>query len=300
MSETEIADIIADHEEMINNAIEAGLSEDELNKKFGDPHRLAEELAGGETSSGVDEDDMVLWKTFAVTSEPYSVEIKSTDEEISFRPSKDGQIHVYYHGKRPSDKVGCTFEDNKLVFTTPKTREMFFFMRSHGDTSYFVFELPIEPVVDEFKLTNINGDCHLNGLTINQFVINTTNGDISCQNLSIDEVKWNTVNGDMSLSSTRAGSILTSQISGDMTLKKLEVKADIKMSSVSGDIRVEDTSCDELDLNTVSGDLIGKEFYPRKITLRTISGDVRIDNSEKTEIIIDKQRSLSGDIRINS
>ena len=298
MSETEIADIIADHEEMINNAIEAGLNEDELKDKFGDPHRLADELAGNETNSEADEEDYILWKTFAVSGDSYSVEIKSTDEDISFRPSRDGQIRVFYTGKSPSDKVSCTFENNKLVFTTPKMRELFFFMRSHGDSASYVIELPAKLVVDEFTLTNINGDCRLEGLTINHFVINTTNGDINCHNLSIGDVKWNTVNGDMSLSSSKAGSIFTSQISGDMTLKKLEVDEGIKMTSVSGDIRVEDSTCGELDLNTVSGDLIGKEFYPHKIVLRTISGDVRISNSEKTEIAIDKQRSLSGDIRI--
>ena len=57
---------------------------------------------------------------------------------------------------------------------------------------------------------------------------------------------------------------------------------------------------DTFTLKSVSGDCIGEELYPKSISLRSVSGDIKIENkdvSRRIEVLRDK--TVSGDIKIN-
>ena len=57
--------------------------------------------------------------------------------------------------------------------------------------------------------------------------------------------------------------------------------------------------CQEAILKTVSGDLEGKEFYPNEVTLKSVSGDIDIENSDSSrEIIVKSSKSVSGEVNI--
>jgi hypothetical protein len=53
------------------------------------------------------------------------------------------------------------------------------------------------------------------------------------------------------------------------------------------------------EVDSVSGDIDGKEFYPKMIRFKSISGDLNIKNKEKKEIKIIKKSTLSGGINID-
>jgi uncharacterized membrane protein len=57
LSENEIKEIMADHEEMIQSAKSEGLTDEELEAKFGSPKNVAEELSQF-TEKAEDENDM--------------------------------------------------------------------------------------------------------------------------------------------------------------------------------------------------------------------------------------------------
>jgi DUF4097 and DUF4098 domain-containing protein YvlB len=49
----------------------------------------------------------------------------------------------------------------------------------------------------------------------------------------------------------------------------------------------------------VNGDVEGKEFYPKMISFKSVSGDLDIKNNERTDIKMQKTNTLSGKININ-
>ena len=55
--EKEIEEIIADHKEMISNAIDEGLSEEEIKAKFGKPSQVAEELADSDDQEPAEQEE---------------------------------------------------------------------------------------------------------------------------------------------------------------------------------------------------------------------------------------------------
>ncbi len=305
MKSEEIKDIISDHEEMIQNAMEEGLSEAQIMEKFGEPKNLAKDLADVSKQKNSEEndddccgEDYKLWKSFEVNKDTFNVDVSLTQEDVCFRPSKDKMINVYYSGKLSEDKFTLKYENDLLTFIGPKHISMFFNLKSKNVK--FTFEIPENMTADEFKFRSVNADCEFSGIKANNFIISTTNGDLEIKDVKFGDVKWNTVNGDIILSNAELKSLSSSQVSGDIEFNHVNIAGAFRVNTVSGDMNLTDSSCDELDLHTVSGDVNGKEFYPKKVTLKAISGDISITNKEKTVIEIIKKSSISGDITINN
>ena len=306
MKSEEINDIISDHEEMIQNAIDEGLSEAQIIEKFGDPKNLADELADDSKMKNSEENDdecckeeYKLWKSFEVTKDTFNVDISLTQEDVCFKPSKDKLINVYYLGKLAEDKYTLKFENDLLTFNGPKHVNLFF-INLRSQQVKFMFEIPENMIADEFKFRSVNADCEFSGIKANNFIISTTNGDLEIKDVKFGDVKWNSVNGDINLTNADLKSLCSSQVSGDIECKRVKIAGPFRVHTVSGDMNLTDSCCDELDLHTVSGDVNGKEFYPKKVILKAISGDICITNKEKTIIEIIKKSSVSGDIKINN
>lgn len=81
-----------------------------------------------------------------------------------------------------------------------------------------------------------------------------------------------------------------------VTLKVPSLK-DVQMDLVSGDIRIEDISIDNLNIKTTSGDVNLDDTEVKNCVLHTISGDVEVDGGkyETMEIV-----SKSGDVDIST
>jgi DUF4097 and DUF4098 domain-containing protein YvlB len=83
-----------------------------------------------------------------------------------------------------------------------------------------------------------------------------------------------------------------------MHMKKVYVGKEMKLNTVSGDIRIEDSLCQDCALHSVSGDITGMEFYPSRVSLKSVSGDITIKNKNHTDIEIVSKSTLTGDIHI--
>lgn len=307
MKNEEINDIIADHEEMIQNALDEGLNETEIIEKFGNPKNLAEELADfsakknseDDRVGSEDEQDYRLWKSFEVNDDLFNAEISLTEEDIAFRLSKDDKINILFNGKLHEDRYVLTFDDALLLFKSTKRFDLGFFIRKSENTN-FIFEIPERLIADEFKFHSVSADIDISGIRANNLQISTTSGDMQITNVKFGDVKWHTVNGDIDVKNAEIKSLNASQVSGDVQFTNVTIAGAFHINTVSGDLSLIDSSCDELDLHTVSGDLDGREFYPKKVTLKAVSGDISITNKEKTPIEILKKSSVSGDISINN
>ncbi|PKK97523.1 MAG: hypothetical protein CVV58_00815 [Tenericutes bacterium HGW-Tenericutes-3] len=300
MLEKDINEIIADHEEMIQNAMLEGLSEEEMKKRFGDPVNLAKELASFSTHEAEPfniPEGYLAWKNFSTLSSELKIKISLVAEDISVVHSQDEQIHVHYSGKGDISKYTCTYEDNELVIEAPKMSG-FIFMKSKNDDIQLILEIPKSLVITNFQINIVSGDLYYANLNANTLTLSTTSGDVTMLNAKITTSKWNTVSGDLMITDVKLENLNSSQVSGDMHMKKVYVGKEMKLNTVSGDIRIEDSLCQDCALHSVSGDITGMEFYPSRVSLKSVSGDITIKNKNHTDIEIVSKSTLTGDIHI--
>lgn len=301
LTTNEIDDIIADHEEMIRVATEEGMSEADIVKKFGDPKKLADELAEDATleeneSEQEKSDGFILYKTFSSEDDFVKLQFNLVSDDMTVKSSSDQKIRVYYQKIKNIDKYDIDFKHQELVIKAPKYVG-FVFNLSRGDGEFLV-EIPRHLVISRYAQSSVNADIELHDQNVKVFDLNSTNGDITVLKSKLGETKWNTINGDVNINESTIDEVLATHVSGDLHIKDTVILHDIKINTVSGDIKVENSVCNHFDFNTVSGDLNGKEFYPKSVELRSVSGDIRIKNHENKPIEVIRKKSLSGSIVI--
>lgn len=300
MLEKDINEIIADHEEMIQNATLEGLSEEEMKKRFGDPVSLAKELASFSTHEAEPfniPEGYHAWKNFSTLSDEIKIKISLVAEDISIVHSQDNQIHVHYSGKGDISKYTCIFKDNELVIEAPKMTG-FIFMKSKNDDIQLILEIPNSIVITHFQINIVSGDVYYANLNANTLMLSTTSGDVTMLNAKINSSKWNTVSGDLMITDVKIENLNSSQVSGDMHMKNVYVGQEMKLNTVSGDIKIEESVCQDCALHSVNGDIDAVEFYPSRISLKSVSGDISIKNKNHTDIEIISKSTVSGDIHI--
>jgi hypothetical protein len=91
------------------------------------------------------------------------------------------------------------------------------------------------------------------------------------------------------------GKLRVSSVSGFMKLENVAA-AELTMGSVSGDITVKDLSAPSVNVNTVSGGVRVENRLAANMSVKTVSGDIllRIADGSKTNL---KHDSISGDVQ---
>ena len=301
LTSEEIDEIIQDHKEMISNAIDEGLSEDEIMKKFGQPSQVASELADfndKEPALQESTDEYQCFKTFEVLEDTFSAHVNLISEDITYQVGSDEKIKVFYKGKGKVEQYEISYEKNEFRLSAPKKLGFnFSFSKENGID--FLVELPREVILNVLKQVTISSDSELKNIKANDLIINTTSGDVTVLSCKIGKMKLHSVNGDAKFKDSSFDDVVISQVSGDVTMENSNIEKDYRGNTVSGDIELEDVTCVNFESSAVSGDVNGKNFYPQRIIFKSISGDLNIKNSEKKYIEIVKKSSLSGDISIS-
>jgi len=305
LSSEDIEEILADHEEMIQSALAQGLSEEELNSRFGDPVSLADELAdtSGERveAKQAKYDNYQLYKTFTVKSATFDIDSSLVSENITYQASEDDSLRVYYQGKANIQDYEISFDDNVFKIAAPK-KIGFLFMRSYTDEMNFIVEVPKTSIIKNFSLKGVSSNLKVLNLASKDFTLSTTSGDVTLTNVKLDVAKWNTVSGDMHVSNSQIETLASSQVSGDLFMNHVDFLGNIRLNTVSGDVKIENSSGGKTcEFSSVSGDLKGTEFYPEKLSLKSVSGDVTIHNTSDDKKIDDvKSKSVSGKVVIKN
>ncbi|BCR35899.1 DUF4097 family beta strand repeat-containing protein [Mariniplasma anaerobium] len=299
MSKKEIEDIINDHEEMISQAIDDGVSEEDLNSRFGSPKVLADELAFDEKSEPNEKEakkTLAKKMSFKLNGKPIDIVIDLVVDDVSIELSDDQEIHVLSKKEIKEDKYEVSFNDNELrIVAKNKNKSSFFSSSSSNDFKIFI---PEKALIDTIMCNMVNGDLEVNDLTSNSLKLSGVNGDLELEKLITKKAKLNIVNGDIVLKSFNADQLIVSLVSGDMEIKHAEIEHDLILNTVSGDFQIRNTTCDTLELHTVSGDIDGEELYPNRVKLQSVSGDINIENKEKKDIEIVSKSTISGHINI--
>ncbi|MDI6452772.1 DUF4097 family beta strand repeat-containing protein [Peloplasma aerotolerans] len=300
MSSDEIDEILRDHEEMIESALAKGIDEEALKTQFGDPKKLADDLVGTENTEETiktEVKDYEVYKSFDPSGESISVFVKLVSEDVVYQPSSNEKINVLYKGTKNLDDYEIKYENSELIIEAPK-QVGFFFMRTSSSDASLIVEVPKTLDFIQLRHKSVSSDVKVKDLNVKSFELSSTSGDIEVEGAKFGQTKWNTVSGDIQVKNAVIDILNSSQVSGDLALHQVKFTGDIKLNTVSGDVDAEDTTCETCDYSSVSGDLKGREFYPKAVMLKSVSGDIKISNKEVTDIKVIRKSSVSGKISI--
>lgn len=301
VSDLEIADILHDHEEMIQEALAEGLSEADIEKKFGDPEKVAKAICDLGPEKGQNEDtqqqsDWTLFQAFSLSQNPIKINVRLVEEDIRFEQGDVEQLKILYQGRLIKDRYKVEFKNNELVFS--RNNDLFLFSRN--DTSFSIV-VPKKAEISELNHHSVSSDVEIRKMSAKIVSVVSTSGDLNLSDLFAEEMKLSTVSGDIRISTMIADNLNLSVVSGDASLNNTIVNEEMRINSVSGDLSIKDGKVKDATLVTVNGDISGNEFYPETVSLSTVSGDITIQNTDYTRpIMIRKKSTVSGDIHINS
>ena len=125
--------------------------------------------------------------------------------------------------------------------------------------------------------------------------LSSVSGDIELEGVE-GETQIESVSGEVKVN--RAGRLVRAKsVSGDVTVDAASSRAELEISSVSGDVRVNGVTATSLEVGSVSGDVLVGEATSDRATLKSVSGDIRYSGpfapSGRYEF-----KSHSGDVRI--
>ncbi len=298
LSEEVIKEVLSDHEEMITAAMEEGVQEEDLTEKFGNPEDIARAISMDnieEDTSG-EEQGYRLLKAFDLKGEHIEVEGKLLNESISFTRGKGTGIEVFVKDmpKESDYTVKCDGE----TLTIKRTTKLFFSF-GQKQSAKFRINIPANILIKNADINITNGKISMKKLMSQNLKLKTVNGKISLKDMTNDNDHLTSVNGKIKLYDVTANKTFVSQVSGSTKMKNTTVQNEVYIRSVSGDVELKDVTATDIEYHSVSGSLKGKEVYPKTLSLKSVSGDIYIKNSNKEhKIKIKNKQSLSGKITL--
>ena len=214
------------------------------------------------------------------------LEFRLSSEDIAFRPSEDGQIHIRY-----SKRDGVTYKayteqsidsdaGNTLVFTRTTTS---------GSTQLFYFGFRYESDTPDVQVALPKG------LSLDLL---TTSGDVELSGISVADLSVATVSGEVDLTQVQADSLTIGTTSGDMDLEQTAVAGETVLTTTSGDTELEDCTLNRADFTSVSGDLSGHAVISGDVTIGTTSGDIELDLSGSPDHAAGEISTTSGELNL--
>ncbi|MCF7924665.1 MAG: DUF4097 family beta strand repeat-containing protein [Candidatus Izimaplasma sp.] len=295
-STEEINEIINDHEEMIQSALDDGLDENKINEKLGDPEKIAKELSADANEPKSSSVSLELLKTLE-TDTIKKINIDLLEEDLTFELGDGDNLEIYGKKIKMND-YDIEVVDSVLNLSRKKEKSSISFSFK-SSSKEFLIKFPKGFETESFELKTKSSDVEINDLTTNNLDIKNISGDIEIDKLNTNTFNIKNISGDIELSSSNINNLSTSNVSGDIEIRNCDIKNSLKINSVSGDVEIENSQTKDLYYNSVSGDLETKEYYPENATLKSVTGDIEFKNKDKSKNInIISKKSLKGDINL--
>jgi hypothetical protein len=300
LKQNDIEEILADHAEMIQTAISEGLTEDQIKAKFGDPARVADDLSDfseHQDATQASTTGSFVWKSFTILESEIAILVNLVSEDVVYQITEESELKIMATEKAKLDDYVAEYAHGQLTIKAPKERGFVFLRRDRIEPS-FIISLPKQLAIAKIHHTSVNSDIHFINVRADYVELHTTNGDVDIDSSAFQKTKWHTVNGDIFVHHATLNSLHSVSVSGDVRFTDVRIATDLRFDTVSGDIELIKTECIDAELSSVSGDLSGKDFYPKRVSLKSVSGDIVIKNSKQTDIEVVRRSSVSGNIQI--
>lgn len=131
--------------------------------------------------------------------------------------------------------------------------------------------------VDRFQIQLLNGEVNLDGLTSKEIVIKDKNGDVSLNKVAANEVSLDLLNGDIDIQNSPIDTLVMNDLNGDVR--------------VNGYIR-------NLSADTLNSDfyLTKKDTNDANVKIKTVSGDVKLSLPSQMNLTIDS-KTTHGEVK---
>lgn len=299
--------ILTYFEEMIDDRIESGMTEEEAVSAIGSVDEILKEAAP-EALNGAQRARTEVKQPqpgnksidFRCPIENLSIKSGSAKLRVLSTELPDGLTARVEYNLSENEECICSIENNTLNVQYNKLRNQGFSLRSlfSGIHSFITVTLS-NPALVSGKIGSASGDVHLNGLVFTDSLeAGTASGEIKAQDIAVQcDCSLHAASGDIEARNLTCGDHLEMHTaSGDMDL--FDVRAGkIRIDAASGDPTLGSIECDELAVNCASGDVDMRGIRAGKIHAGAASGDITLSDATCTEII--EMNSASGDIEIH-
>lgn len=202
------------------------------------------------------------------TDEIGRLEFRLNSENIAFRSSDDGQIHIRY---RTRDDVTYTAYQEQNAASDGLSTLVFTRKDTSTSTQLFHFGMELDDGSADIQVALPKG------LSVD---ILTASGDMAFSGVTIAELSISTVSGEVDLTNVQTDALTIGTTSGDVDLEHATVSGETNLETTSGELDLEDCTLNgPLSVSSVSGDLEGQAIISGNITFGTTSGDVGLDLS---------------------
>lgn len=310
-------------EEMIDDRIESGMSEEEAVAAMGSVDEIVREVA-----PEAEKAQFMRAEESASKSGAESFEFRYPVENLVIN-SCSAKLHVF-SGELPDGvtaKVDCKLSENeecvcglengtlKIKYRNQKQRG-FSLRNLFGCGNSSITVMLSNAALVRGEIAAGSGDIRLNGLVFTDSLevgsasgnqdlldvavhtrckLHAASGDITVKNLTCGEqLEMHTASGDVDLFDVRAGKIDVGTASGDPTLGSIECD-DLHVGTASGDADLRNIRSGAIDLGSASGDLtFADSNCTGAIEMNSTSGDIEIRNISCDGVIT--LHTISGDV----
>ncbi len=294
----EVNEIVDDHEEMIREAITDGLNPESVEEKFGSPKKLAKELAETATKEEVHTNPKGYISMNTFSEEIKEVNVSIISDDIVCELSSNSNTEVLFKNIENPEEYVVTCENGKL-FVSVENKKSGFFWNTKRKSGEILVKVKPEQKIKTVQVETVSGDMKINNISAKKMSLNSTSGDVVVNNSNHDELELKTVSGDSNVNNLNSYESRISAVSGDSEIHKFNVDNNLDFNTVSGDLVITNSTAKEFYFKSVSGDCEAKELYTEAISMITVSGDVLVDNKDKSKVMkVLRKRTVSGDLKI--
>ena len=288
LSESERTRVLDYYAEMIDDRVEAGMSEVEAVAAMGAPEAVLRELSLEPVKPRSDATALV---TTDILRE-VRLRVRNADVRLCRGPMPAG-VAAQLSGER-CEVFQWRLEGGVLEIVEPPTKQRFSLLFNR-EPALTVTLWPAPP--EALELHSDGGDLELDGLEVlGQVRAVTSSGDVTLKNLACGgEVSVQSSSGDLKAQGVQASALSLESNSGDLELRKSRADG-IRARTTSGDAKLSDLEARSISLTTQSGDAeAGKLNAFESLEIGASSGDLTLSRVRAGDASV---HTASGDMEI--
>jgi len=295
------------YEEMIDDRIESGMTEEDAVAAMGSIEEILKEAApeamnlnsrkqAEEIRSNPDEN------VFELREPVRNLIANSASAELQIRSEAlpNGLTARVDYDLADNEECVCTLENGTLTVKYRTLKQRGFSLRNLFSCSDSSITITLaDPALERGEIGASSGNIDLHELVFTDSLeVTTASGELEAHDIAIHHnCTLHTASGDITASGLTCGDLCEiHSASGDIDLKGFRAGR-LEIGTASGDPNVNGVVCDELEASSASGDVELYGVQADKITAGTASGDLTLSGASCSGII--ELSSVSGDIEIH-
>ena len=232
-------------------------------------------------------------RTFAVNEKFSGISVTTDAEDIAFVPSPDGTCKVACM-EDGSLTHTVSVQDGKLIIKTVDNRKWY----EHIVLSAGSLKLTVYLPCGEYGALSIQsgaGDVEIpKDFAFERMDISGSSGNVTNHASVSQAMKITTGSGDIRVEQVHAHSMDLSLSTGDATVASVTCAGDIKINSSTGDTDITNTQCKNVISDANTGDIsLNNILATEKFSIERSSGDVIFDDCDAGEIFV---KTGTGDV----